>query len=321
MTGFRKLFQRDKIFLLCLTGAVALTLLLGFFRCCNIVRQEREMHQMYAEYFGEAFFEEHGLEWAFLASGWTGTAIRGMMQAVFVVVMIAQAVKWNVQEGKRGKEFQKLLPVKSDALITYDYICGILFLWAPAAIVGIMVSILAKQYELAMAVGIPGTMAEIWGEMGREFITVSFLYSLLVFAKKISRYMPGILLFLLVCGGMLVAAGLVFGADFRVILEWGFQNEGKTGEYATLILIELAAVPLSYWCDSRGDIAGNGLFYLKSVHIIITLLAFVALAVIFDACIGSFPGAPQAVTAAGSLILSAVVAAGMYYLTKGRKEG
>ncbi|MBD5541282.1 MAG: hypothetical protein HDR00_08855 [Lachnospiraceae bacterium] len=315
MQGCKKLFQRDKIFLLCLSGVVALTLLFTLFQCRNMIKQDIEMIDMLLGFHGEEFLAGAEGVWSMLA-GMTQYAITNVMKAALVIVVIAQFVKWNVLEGKRGKEFQNLLPVKSSACVTYDYICGILFLWVPAVIMGITVSILTKpfeQYEQMGILNMSGIMDNIWSEVGRELIIVSFIYSFLVFAKKITRYIPGILLLMLICNYMIL---WVSGTGYSLLWDWGFYNAGYIREYILFLLMALVFVALSYFCDRKRDIAGNGLFYFKPVHFLVMLMIFAEL---FSISVTGIILPSRVMTSVVSLILAALVTVGVHYLTWGRK--
>lgn len=315
MQGCKKLFQRDKIFLLCLSGTVALVLLYMLFQCCNIVGQDIEMIEEFMEHFGKDFFLRNGEVWD-TAAWMTEYAITRVMKAVLVIVVAAQFVKWNVLEGKRGKEFQNLLPVKSATCVTYDYICGILFLWVPTVIMGIMAAIMIKpfeQYEQMGIMDLSNTFDNIWCEVGRELIIVSFIYSFLVFAKKITRYIPGILLLVLICNYMLL---WIFGTGYTVLWDWGFYNAEYIREYILFLLMALVFVVLSYFCDRKRDIAGNGLFYFQSVHFLVMLAIFVEL---FAISVTGIILPSRVVTNVVSLILAALVTVGVHYLTWGRK--
>lgn len=58
MEECKRLFKRDKIFLLCLSGAVVFILLAGFINGWRLVRQLLEMKASFMEIHGEAFVEE-----------------------------------------------------------------------------------------------------------------------------------------------------------------------------------------------------------------------------------------------------------------------
>lgn len=316
MQGCKKLFQRDKIFLLCLSGAVALTLLYGLFQCWHIIKQDTEMIEMFLGYYGVEFFNENGaLVWE-MAAGMTKWVITSVMKAVLVIVVVAQFIKWNVLEGKRGKEFQNLLPVKSATCVTYDYICGILFLWVPVVITGIMAAILTKPFEQYAQMGIldlSSTFDNIWCEVGRELIMVSCIYSFFVFAKKITRHLPGILLLLLIYNYMML---LVFRTGYSILWDWSFYNAEYIREYILFLLMALVFVVLSYFCDGKRDIAGNGLFYFKSVHFLVMLVIF---AECFVITVTGIILPSRVALGVVSLILAALVTTGVHYLTWGRK--
>lgn len=273
------------------------------------------MIQFFQEVYGVDILDEMGLTVLDMGYSMVESGVTGIMIAVSVVVIVAQFIKWNVLEGKRGKEFQNFLPVKSSACVTYDYICGILFLWVPAVITGIVVLILAKQYEMEELMDVNkgfNIISDVWSEVGREIIVLSCIYCFLVFAKKITRYIPGILLLLLLCCYMvwLVTAGS------SVFWNWGFYNAGNTLEYMLILALVPVFVLLSYFCDRKRDIAGGGLFYFKSVHFLVMLIVF---AESFVICVSGMviPGKVAAYII--SLILAAVVTVGMHYLTWGRR--
>lgn len=316
MQGCKKLFQRDKIFLLCLSGIVFLALLFGLLQCHNIIRQDMELLRTFRELYGVEILGDLGFSASQMVYGMTEYAITGVMKAVFAVVVIAQFIKWNVLEGKQGKEFQNFLPVKSSACVTYDYVCGILFLWVPAVIMGMIVSIMENQYKMEefFNMNMNFNIGNIWSEVGREIIVVSCIYSFLVFAKKITRYIPGILLVLPIC----CYAVWFLGNGSSVLWDWGFHNAGKIWEYMAFLALIPVFVLSSYFCDRKRDIAGNGLFYFKSVHFLFMLIIFAELFGIFDTSVVIL--VPFGVAAdIISLILAAAVTTGMHYLTWGKK--
>lgn len=295
MEEYKKLFRRDKKFNLCLTGAVALILIFGLLSCQMALQQISETDKKLIELYGAETIKK--------LTDWSGTdtskmlmdyAGRTIIKAVFTVVILAQFIKWNVLEGKKGQEYGNLLPVKSVTYVTYDYICGILFLWVPVVLESIVLTIFVSTWELTGIVS-----GCIWKESAEAIVIVSFLYSLLIFAKKITRYVPGIFLTVtVVCG-----AGFLTGA-----------YAGVNG-YLLLLIPVAVFVVLSYWCDKKRDIAGNGLFYFPSAHFIIMGVMFLELFGIFANCMII---QVRAATYMISLLLAGAVTVGIHYLTWGR---
>lgn len=310
MQEYKRLFRRDKIFLLCLSGAVAVILLFGLLNCCKTLNSYEELRQFYGGLYGQEFVETNLSDLQGVFTGFVETTCIYMMKCVFAAVVLAQMIKWSILEGKRGKEFQNLLPVKSASHVTYDYICGILFLWTPVLIEGIAAVILAKGYGLTF---IDADTNYVYGEVMRELIWISFLYSLLVFAKKITRYIPGILLTVLVFG----CAGLMSGQMTYIFWDWSWHIAEVPREYLLLLALIPVLVALSYWCDKKRDIAGNGLFYFKTVHFLMMAVIFAELFCIF--AVSEIVPWGMAANMIGVLLAGAVTA-GVHYLTWGGRN-
>ncbi len=315
MQECKRLFRRDKVFLLCLSGGMALILLLGLFNVWKTVEGLEEMRQFHRAIYGEAVAEEMFM--SLLDSGFMEMVHEGCVSIIkyaFAAVILAQIIKWGVLEGKGGKEFQNLLPVKSSGYVTYDYICGMLFLWIPLAIEGIAVTAIFANTLGITFVG--ENMNYIFEDLMRELILVSFLYSLLVFSKKITRYIPGILLIVLAIwymGPMLLI--LYTGKGNGIFWNWNWYDAADRSECLLLLLCVPVLVALSYWCDKKRDIAGNGLFYFKSVHFLMMAIIFVEFFCIF-AISGILPW--EMVSNTIGVLLAGAVTAGIHYLTWGR---
>lgn len=315
MQECKRLFRRDKVFLLCLSGGVALILLFGLLIAWKWVNGLEEMRQFHKEIYGEAVGEE--IFTALLDSGFmemVHNVCVSMMKYAFGTVILAQIIKWSVLEGKGGKEFQNLLPIKSSVYVTYDYICGILFLWMPVIIEGIALSAI-----FANTIGITYVGENVNGileDVMRELILVSFLYSLLIFSKKITRYIPGIFLIALVgwyMGPMLLI--WCTGESDGLFWNWEWYDTAGRSECLLMLLCVPVLVALSYWCDKKRDIAGNGLFYFKSVHFLMMAIIFVEFFCIF-AISGIIPQGMASNTI--GVLLAGAVTAGIHYLTWGR---
>lgn len=310
MEECKRLFKRDKIFLLCLSGVVVFILLAGFFNGWRLVGQMQEMKAEYTEIYGEAFVVEFFSDDGMIFSWMLEYTCISMMKWIFGVVILAQIVKWGILEGKKGREFANLLPLKSAGYVTYDYILGVLFLWIPIAMEFIAVMLLSKGYGLVF---MGKDVNESCMEIIKELILISFLYSLLVFSKKITRYIPGIFLTVPVFFGI----GAILGLDISVFWDLGRYNPEGQSAYAVLAASVPVLVALSYWCDKKRDIAGNGLFYFKPVHFLMMAAIFVELF-----CIFLDSGIIQrgvAANAAGILTAGAVTA-GVHYLTWGERS-
>ena len=314
MQECKRLFRRDKVFLLCLAGGVALILLFSLFNVWKMVKELEELRMFYKNTHGEAFAAEFFSDRLSMFMNMVEQICLSMMKYVFVTVILAHIIKWSVLEGKRGKEFQNLLPVKSSGYVTYDYICGMLFLWIPM-IIGVIATtaIFANRYGFAF---MGGNVNDIWGKAMRVLIFVSFLYSLLVFSKKITRYIPGIFLMVLVIsymGPMLLI--WYTGECDGLFWNWSWYDAADSGNCLLMLLCVPVLVALSYWCDKKRDIAGNGLFYFKSVHFLMMTIIFAEFFCLFT--ISEIIPWGMAANIIGALLAGAVTA-GVHYLTWGR---
>lgn len=310
MEECKRLFKRDKIFLLCLSGAVVFILLAGFINGWRLVRQLLEMKASFMEIHGEAFVEEFFSDDGMIFSEILEYACISMMKWIFAVVLLAQILKWGVLEGRRGREFANQLPLKSAGYVTYDYILGILFLWIPIAVEFVAVMLLSKGYGLTF---MGKDVNENCVEIIKELILVSFLYSLLVLSKKITRYIPGIFLTVPVVFGI----GVILGWDISVFWDLGRYSQGERSGYLLLAASVPVFVALSYWCDKKRDIAGNGLFYFKPVHFFMMAAIFAELFYIF--LNSEIIQRGMAANVVGVLI-AGTVTAGVHYLTWGERS-
>lgn len=317
MEEYKKLFQRDKRFWLCVGGLVALILVFGLLNCQRLLQQLSEMNRTFTEAYGEEVSKEIMLglgDTSEMLMEYSGISV---IWIVFAVVILAQFIKWCVLEGKRGKEFGNLLPIKSVTAVIYDYICGILFLWLPVVLEGTVLTIFTRTWELA---GVDS--GYVWRIAVKAIVLFSFLYALLVFAKKITRYMPGTLLTTaVICFGEFLlyrGAGLSGGTNLAAETGGLLVSMGTGG--CLLLLVQIPVlVALSFWCDGKRDIAGGGLFYFKSVHFAMIGLIFLEL---FLVCVNSILILIQVRGAAyaAALVLAAVVSAGVHHLTWGREK-
>lgn len=316
MEEYKKLFQRDKRFWLCVGGMVALILIFGLLNCQRLLQQLSEMNKTFTEAYGEEDSKEIMLgllDTSEMLMEYSGISV---MWIIFAVVILAQFIKWCVLEGKRGKEFVNLLPVKSVTAVIYDYICGILFLWLPVVLEGTVLTIFTRTWEIT---GIDS--GYVWRIAVKAILLFSFLYSLLVFAKKITRYMPGVLLTAaVICFGEFLlyqGAGMSGGTDLAAA--GGLLASIGTGGCLFLLVQIPVLVALSFWCDGKRDIAGGGMFYFKSVHFVMMGLIFLE---IFLVCANSILILMQVRGAAyaAALALAAVFSAGVHHLTWGREK-
>lgn len=309
---YKKLFSRDRIFLLCLTGVVALVLLYGLAGCYRMI----EIQKFYVDEI--ALTREEFSRKVDLVMGLWGTtdvdiAFCGMFQVVCGIVMAAQIGKWYLLEGRHGKEFGKLLPIKSGSYITYDYMCGILYIWGVAAISWLAVRCyMGGMYDLEnyikwMFLGLLGLLVEN-----------SFLYVMLVFAGRITNNMPGRLLtFFVICFGLYIIQWNMqwdTGGLYFFLGGWGIDYKGT----AILTVLMISGAAASYACDKKRDIAGNGTFSFAIAHYLVLGALFLELAVLLSAILKETE-AGEIIGVAAGVLLSGAVAFGVHYIAKPKK--
>lgn len=306
MKDCKKLFQRDRGFCLALSGVVVLILAIGLFQCYDEVRRALEIIEQYKNY---SFWNGIDLD-AFVSDNYAG-----VMQIVFFVVLAAQIIKWDILEGKKGKEFQRLLPVKSRSHITYDLICGIVFVWVP------MVLFVCGQSLITNAFHSDITLR--WGsvkeEMLQSIVVFSLIYCMIVFARKIANNIPGALFTVFVIWYTPMAFGMVFEkCDWLMkfcTFDFGYGKH-KTTAVLTALFLTVAVVLLSYVCDEKRDNAGTGVFSFRIVRYLVIAASFADLGLTFYECFPVYGHLLGFVRIALSVLLAGGIAAGLNYLMK-----
>ena len=298
-----KLFKRDRIYLLCTAVVVVFAFLYVMAGCCRSV----EFAVMQGEGYDISQYRESA---DMLLRLWgdtdPGNIYSNGMRAVFFIVAAAQIARWYIMERKHGREFQKLLPVKGRSFVTYDLICGILFVWLPVIISRPLMNDWMKglDYNADYSVWVSDRICSL-------FIVNTFVYVLLVFSKRIANHIPGavffafIIWFGLYCIQAYTGKTVFFGEDLP---------PGSPGAIVLLTMTVICII-LSYLCDKRRDISGSGLFSFKTAHYLILGIMLAELATVF---IGIFSSTAMG-KAAGAVIgvlLSGAVAFGVHYVAK-----
>jgi hypothetical protein len=308
MSEYKNLLKRDRIFLLCLIGVVMLILFFGLKDC----------YQSYCAWFswGQEELElilghsieqtsENDAAWEIF-----GMIYSDMIGSIFGIVLLAVIIKWAVLEGKKGEVFQKLLPIKARTYLTYDYLCGMVFIWIPILFSAMVIRIFDRQFPIS------GVTDMADGTFGKEVLKLlliySTLYCLVVFAKKITGNIPAALL-----SAFLIFIAVLISVDLKIcnLDVWDWYDPTQSDGYLCMIPIALILIMLSYWCDRKRDLARNGWFSFRPVHIIMVLLAFYDMAGIFYNCEIAFNAALNIVL---SILLAGVISVGFYYLTSSK---
>lgn len=312
MSDLKKLFKRDKVFLLCLAGIVGLILVFGFFNVYRNLEEHRELQKSLSV----------GVDADFLASlnynlndiweqGVLDYDYLGMIEIIFMVIIGAQIIKWSRLDGKNGREFQNLLPVKSVSHITFDFICGILFFWMAVIISGFLLTFLIDQSGFEY---ISENYWYLWKELLREIIVFSFSYSLIIFARKITNHIYGMFFAVFVIWYTMMVAGWI--ADKPISFIWDWYASKRNGEYMILLLLTVVFVFLAYWCDKKRDISGGGTFSFQSVHYLMLIAVCADMSFTFystDFVKG------QILRLIVSVMLAGAISAGINYLMKAKK--
>lgn len=297
-----KLFKRDRIYLLCTAVVVILAFLYVMVGCCRSI----EFAVMQGEGYDISQYRESA---DMLLRLWgdtdPGNLYKNGMKAVFFIVAAAQITRWHIMEGKHGKEFQQLLPVKGKNCVTYDFICGILLVWIPVIVSWPLMDGWIKVFD--------NSDYAVWmlGKAYSLFMVNTFLYVLLVFAKRITNHIPGA-----VFSAFIIWFGLCcIQAYTRKIVFFGEGLPPGSPGAIVLMAMTVICIILSYLCDKRRDISGSGLFSFKTAHYLILGIMLAELATVF---IGIFSSTAMG-KAAGAVIgvlLSGAVAFGVHYVAK-----
>lgn len=304
MNDLKRLFKRDKIFLLCLAGITGLIVLFGLFRFHEYLEESWKINNKMAAYFDNPEFLKNIPD--------LSTMDYGYLQILFIAVLGAQFVKWIRLEGKGGREFQNLLPVKSSSFVNFDLICGILYLWIPVILSGLFMTLLLSQSRFEF---ISEDYLCLWKELFREMIVFFFYYSLLIFAKKITNHMYG-----MVFGTFVIIYTLLNviwfildkGSNFLMWTLYGGQ--GKM-ECAVLLLLIVIFILLAYWCNKKRDLAAGGTFSFKTVHYLMVIAVFADLAATFYV-MEMFKS--QMLRVLVSILLAGAISAGVHYLARAK---
>lgn len=312
MSDLKKLFKRDKIFLLCLAGIVGLILVFGFFNIHRSLEEHREWQKALSAganadlltSWGHSFndvWEQGVLDYDYLS----------MIEIIFIVIIGAQIIKWSRLEGKNGREFQNLLPVKSASHITFDLICGVLFFWVAVIFSGFLLTFLVRQSGFEY---ISKSYWDMWKELLREIVVFSFSYSLIVFARKITNQIYGMFFAVFVIWYTMMLIGLIVDQPIGFIWDW-YTSE-RNGEYMILLLLTAVLVFLAYWCDKKRDIAGGGTFSFKTVHYLMLIAVCADMSYTFYDT-GFIKG--QILRMMVSILLAGGISVGINYLMKAKK--
>lgn len=298
-----KLFKRDRIYLLCTAVVVILAFLYVMAGCCRSI----EFAVMQGEGYDISQYRESA---DMLLRLWgdtdPGNLYKNGMRAVFFIVAAAQIARWHIMEGKHGKEFQKLLPVKGRSFVTYDLICGILFVWLPVIISRPLMDDWMKglDYNADCPVWVSDRVCSL-------FIVNTFVYVLLVFSKRITNYIPGA-----VFSAFIIWFGLycIQAYTGKIV----FFGEGlPPGSPGAIVLMAMTVICiiLPYLCDKKSDISGSGVFSFKTAHYLILGIMLAELVTVF---IGIFSGTAIGKTAGAAvgILLSGAVAFGVHYVAK-----
>lgn len=297
-----KLFKRDRIYLLCTAVVVILAFLYVMAGCCRSI----EVAMMRWEEFD---ISQYSGSVDLLLRLWgdtdTGNIYSNGMSAVFFIVAAVQTARWHIMEGKHGKEFQKLLPVKGKNCITYDFICGILLVWIPV--------IISWSFMDGWMKGFNNSDYAEWmfGKIYSMFMVNTFLYVLLVFSKRITNHIPGA-----VFSAFIIWFGLycIQAYTGKIV----FFGEGlPPGSPGAIVLMAMTVICiiLPYLCDKKSDISGSGVFSFKTAHYLILGIMLAELVTVF---IGIFSGTAIGKTAGAAvgILLSGAVAFGVHYVAK-----
>lgn len=290
----KKLFKRDRGYLLCLTGLIALVLLYGLTGCYKMIKlQEITDPNLY--------WEQAQMLWNLWGGEHEADCYYNTMRLLFWVVAAVMLVKWHMLEGRRGREFQKLLPVKDSSYITYDFICGIVFIWIPHALSWLIFNGLTSSlnYDADHYVW-------LFEKVGMLFVLNTFLYVSLVFCKKITNNIPGALL-----AAFVIWLGIWWIGSTDFFLE---MPELVLIGMPCLILLAILCIPAAYICDKKRDISGNGTFSFVSAHYLILGMLFLELAYGF-----SYPAEGELPGVAGGILLAGAVSFGIHYLAKPKR--
>lgn len=292
----KKLFRRDRTFLLCLTGLIVLVLLYGLTGCYKMI----ELQKMPAEGMDvEMYRMQSDMLWNLWGGENEAACYYDAMKAVFWVAAAALLVKWHMLEGRRGREFQKLLPVKSSSCITYDFICGLIFIWMPY--------ILSWLVFCGFVGGLDYADHYVWisENVGMLFLVNTFLYVLLVFVKRITNNTQGLLLSAFV---------ICFGLCFIEHSEFFAAVLPSESAVAGLLALTVLGVPATYLCDKKRDISGNGTFSFIPAHYLILGMLFLELAFVF-----SVPAEGKVPGMALGILLAGAVSYGIHYIAKPKR--
>lgn len=298
-----KLFKRDRIYLLCMAAAVVLVFLYvmaGCYRSVGFVvmqgegsdiPQYRESADMLLRLWGDTD---------------PGNLYHNGMRAAFFIVAAAQIARWHIMEGKHGREFKNLLPVKGKSFVTYDLICGILFVWLPVIISWPLMDDWMKGLDHTADFSV-----WVFDRVCSLFIVNTFIYVLLVFSKRIANHIPGAVFSAFIIGGGLYCIQAYTG---KTVFFGEALQPGSPGAIV-LVVMTVICIILSYLCDKKRDISVNGVFAFKTAHYLILGIMLAELAAVF-AGIFSSTAVGRAAGAVVGILLSGAVALGVHYVAK-----
>lgn len=290
-----KLCRRDRTYLLCLAGVIALALLYGMTGCYKMI----ELQRMPVNSMNEAVYRaQSDMVWTLWGGEYEVDCYFNTLRFIFWIAVVAQLAKWHILEGRRGRELQRLFPVKNSSYVTYDFLCGILLIWLPTALSWIVFSGWIEGLRD------PESWDQIAAGVWSLTVTNSFLYVLFVFTKRITNHIFGTLF-----SAFVIWFGLYW--EFSVLYPTAAAISDETAGMATLLILTLLGIPASYLCDKKRDIAGNGVFYFMPVHYLILGMFFFEMIYM----IGTFVER-DFMKMAGGVLLAGAVSFGIHYIAK-----
>lgn len=229
-----------------------------------------------------------------------------MVLMTVVVALIAQAVRFFIQETQNRTEVMNTFPVKSRNLLTYHYLSGLLMAGIPLLIQTVIIRLDILNVEKNTDF-IFSNKEQLWIYVGKAMIIFMLNYSLLIFCRKVTNHVPGtIVTFVVVQFAMQVLAGFLLGI-------WNNLAENNIRHWAFWTIEMVVLILLSYIADRKKDYARNGFYAFSIVHWMMMGAVLGEIYFIFN---GAYKDVPTAVSIFVAIAASILITTGVHFVTK-----
>lgn len=311
----KKLFYRDRAFwFIWATGAIMILvgIILAF------VEETKMYEEIFTRLAGKDFLPADGFAESIHNGDMYGISYHFLNAALILTWAMAAVwcVIWFIREKSGGREFQKLLPVKTKTVLHYEVLMGILGIGLPMTVYAVAMGILEvyNGNKVLLLVGNERlsvlACVENVSMMYFQFLSISLtVYYLLLLARYLTNHVPAmvftfVVLFVLITSFMwLIAEALVFVEVPYLV--WS--------DCVAPFLCCIFCVILCYAMCEKKDLSASGFFAFKIVQYLVMVVFWIEL---FNLLRNNITYYHNIINIIAAVIITLAIGAGSYYLVK-----